>query len=90
MTATQINAEIYRNLAFLADSETYMQRVLNFLKKLSFEKKNDASKSDVKKITIDRSRPLPTDPFVGMASPNREDDEKAREAYMKEKYERYL
>lgn len=90
MTATQINAEIYRNLGFLADSETYMQRVLTFLKKLSFEKKSGASKSEVKKITIDRSRPLPTDPFVGIASPNREDDEKARKAYMEEKYGQYL
>ncbi len=90
MTATQINAEIYKNLGYLADSEAYMQRVLTFLKKLSLEKRSDNSKAEVKKITIDRSRPLPTDPFVGMASPNREDDEKARKAYMEEKYGKYL
>lgn len=90
MTATQINAEIYRNLGFLADSEAYMQRVLTFLKKLSFEKENGTAKAEVQKIKIDRNRPLPTDPFVGIASPNREDDEKARKAYMEEKYGQYL
>lgn len=90
MTATQINAEIYRNLGFLADSEAYMQRVLTFLKRLSFEKKNGTAKAEVQKIKIDRKRPLPTDQFVGIASPNREDDEKARKAYMEEKYGQYL
>lgn len=90
MTIAQINAEIYQNLGFLADSEAYMQRVLTFLKKLSSEKKDRISKAEIKKIKVDSNRPLPTDPFVGIASSDRGDDEIAKKAYMEEKYGQYL
>lgn len=90
MTAMQVNAEIYQNLGYLADSEDYMQKVLAFLKKLTTQKRSETAKGSNGKIVVDMSRPLPTDKYVGLASPNREDDEKAREEYMREKYGAYL
>lgn len=89
MTATQINAEIYKNLSYLADSEDYMNKVLSYLKKLSLQKSQNSKKQD-EKIRVDLSRPLPSDKYVGLASPNREDDEKALEEYMRKKYGMYL
>lgn len=90
MTTTQINAEIYQNLGYLADSEDYMKKVLTFLKKLSLQKRSASVNKSTKKIVVDMSRPLPTDKYVGIISSSREDDEKAKEQYMKEKYGRYL
>lgn len=46
-------------------------------------KKDDAM---VRKIHVDRSRPLPSDKYVGIITASREDDEKAREEYLTEKY----
>lgn len=46
-------------------------------------KKGDAM---VKKIHVDRSRPLPSDKYVGIITASREDDENAREKYLTEKY----
>lgn len=89
MTSAQINAEIYHNLGYLADSEDYMSKVLVFLRKLSLQKSR-ASKNSNEKIFVDLSRPLPSDKYVGIVSPNREDDEKALEQYMREKYSMYL
>lgn len=90
MTTMQINAEIYRNLGYLADSDDYMNKVLNFLKKLSRQKRQSAKKVADGKIHVDVSKPLPSDKYVGLVSSNREDDEKALEEYMKEKYGMYL
>lgn len=83
----EINAEIYRNLGYLADNEDYMQTVLNFLKRLSLKKRTTQAKATpVKKFKVDKSRPLPTDKYVGILKTTREDDEKAKEDYMREKY----
>ncbi len=89
MTASQINAEIFRNLGYLADSEDYMNKVLKYLKKLSLQKSR-ASKKDEEKFFVDMSRPLPSDKYVGLISSRREDDERALEQYMREKYKAYL
>lgn len=89
MTASQINAEIYQNLGYLADSEDYMSKVLKYLKKLSLQKSR-ASKKNEEKVFVDLSRPLPSDKYVGVISSSREDDEKALEQYMREKYQAYL
>lgn len=86
MTASQINVEIYRNLSYLADSETYLQKALDSLKKLSRQKRSEAKSGAIKKIHVDRKRLLPTDKYVGIISASREDDEKAREEYMTQKY----
>lgn len=86
MTALQINAEIYRNLGYLADSETYLQQALNFLRKLSRQKEQDGVNPDVKKIHVDRTRPLPSDKYVGIITSSKEEDEKAREEYLTQKY----
>lgn len=91
MTAIEINAEIYRNLGYLADSEDYLKTVLSFLKKLSLKKRNSMAKAEpIKKFKVDMNRPSEMDKFKGMLTSSREDDEKAREDYMKEKYGRYL
>lgn len=86
MTALQINAEIYRNLGYLADSETYLQQALNFLRKLSRQKEQDGVNPDVKKIHVDRTRPLPSDKYVGIITSSEEEDKKAREEYLIQKY----
>lgn len=87
MTATEINAEIYRNLGYLADNEDYMQTVLNFLKKLTVKKRNAQAKSvTVKKFKVDMSSRSSLDQFAGILNTTREDDEKAKEEFMKEKY----
>lgn len=86
----QINAEIYRNLGYLADSETYLQKTLDFLKKLSKQKRRDAKSATVKKIHVEDG-PLPTDKYSGLFSPSsREDDERLKEEYMRGKYGIYL
>lgn len=92
MTATQISAEIYRNLGYLADDEGYMNKVLIYLRKLSSQKKKTSAKATAapEKIVVDMNHPLPTDKYVGLASPKREDDPKAKEEYMRQKYGRYL
>lgn len=89
MTVSQINAEIYQNLGYLADSEDYMSKVLKYLKKLSLQKSR-ASKKNEEKVFVDLSRPLPSDKYVGVISSNREDDGKALEQYMRKKYQAYL
>lgn len=90
MTTKQINAEIYRNLSYLADSETYLQKTLDFLKKLSRQKRREAKSATVKKIHVEDG-PLPTDKYIGLFSPSsREDDERLKEEYMREKYGMYL
>lgn len=40
---------------------------------------------NIKKIKV-KDMPLSIDKYIGIASPNREDDEKAREEYISEKY----
>lgn len=91
MRATEINAEIYRNLGYLADNEDYMQEVLTFLKKLSLKKReNTAKAAPLKKFKVDMNRPSALDKYAGILHTTREEDEKAREEYMKEKYGRYL
>ncbi|MBQ7179848.1 MAG: hypothetical protein IJR87_00985 [Bacteroidaceae bacterium] len=40
MTATQLNAQIWRDMSVLADSEPMMERVANYLRKLVREKED--------------------------------------------------
>lgn len=86
MTTMQINAEIIRNLNFLSDSESYLKKALESLRKLSRQKKADANAT--KKIHVDDG-PLPTDKYLGLFSDSLQ-DEKLKEEYMKEKYGMYL
>lgn len=90
MTTMQLNAEIFNNLSYLEDNENYLHKALDAIKAIVREKKNNAKIEPVKKFKVDTSIPLPTDEFVGIASPNREDDAKAKEEYFKEKYGEYL
>lgn len=90
MTTTQINAEIHRNLGYLADNDAYLQKALDFLRKLSKQKQNDAQAMRTKKIHIE-DETLPTDKYLGLfSSSSREDDEKQREVYLRKKYNKYL
>lgn len=85
MTTMQLNAEILRSLSYIEDNEDYLRQVLDFINKLGHKKK-----TPVKKIKVDMSVPLPTDKYVGILKSTREDDAKAKENYMKEKYGEYL
>ena len=40
MTALQLNAELLRQLSYIADDETYLRKALNTIKRLVAEKKN--------------------------------------------------
>lgn len=90
MTTMQINAEIYRNLGYLADSDDYLSEALDFLKQLSRQKRKAAKADAVKKIKV-TDGPLPTDKYIGLFEPSsQEEDEKLKEEYMREKYGMYL
>ena len=86
MTAFEINAQVYHNLGLIADNETYMKAVLDLINKFVGEK---GTKETTKKIHVSRSVTLPTDKYVGIIHTSREDDERAKEQYMKEKYGQY-
>ena len=42
MTATQLNAEILRNMSIIAEDENLLKRVAKYLRKLVAEKDNSA------------------------------------------------
>ena len=90
MTTMQLNAEIFNNLSYIEDNEHYLHQALDAIKAIVRKKRDNAKTISVKKFKADLSQPLPTDEFVGLASPKREDDVKAKEQYFKEKYGRYL
>lgn len=87
MTAFEINAEVYHNLGLIANDETYMKAVLDLINKFIGEKK---SKEETKKIHVKRNQPSSLDKYVGIFSSSREDDEKSREEYMREKYGKHF
>ena len=37
-----LNAELFRQLSYIADDETYMKKALNFIKKLAMQKEAEA------------------------------------------------
>lgn len=86
----QINAEIKRNLDYLADSDDYLSKALDFLKKLSQQKRKEVKADMVRKIHV-TDGPLPTDKYIGLfESSSPEEDEKLKEEYMRDKYGMYL
>ena len=38
MSTTGLNAELFRQLSYIADDENYMKKVLNYIKKLAIQK----------------------------------------------------
>jgi hypothetical protein len=87
MTAFEINAQVYHNLGLIANNETYMKAVLDLINKFVGEKE---AKEATKKIHVKKDRPSSLEKYAGIFSSSREDDEKNREEYMREKYGRYL
>lgn len=88
MTTLELNAEIYRNLGYLANDESYLQRALTMLKELVGQKKLDAQTAKpetIKKIKVTETT-LPTDKFVGFFGKDRDEDKKMIEEYLAEKY----
>ena len=43
MTATQMNAEILRNMSIIAEDENLLKRAVKYLRKLVAEKNNDST-----------------------------------------------
>lgn len=84
MSTLEINAEIYRNLGFIADSEAYLKQALDALRKIASLKKQATTTRDVK-IHLRRD-PLPTASFVGSIPSDRAADDEAREEYARTKY----
>lgn len=90
MTTMQLHTEIYRTLSYLSDSEDYLDKALEYLKKLSREKKKAAKTSSGKKIHV-TDGPLPTDKYCGLFVPQTQEEiEKLKEDYLQEKYGMYL
>lgn len=85
MTAIEVNAEIYRNLGYLSKDEGYLRLAMKELKKLVLQMKNERKQVSSQKIKVKRM-PLSIDKYVGIASPNREDDKYALEEYLSQKY----
>lgn len=42
MSAQSLNAELFRQLSYIADDENYMKKALNYIKKLASQKENTA------------------------------------------------
>lgn len=84
MSTLELNAEIYRNLGFIADSEVYLKQALDALKKITSIKQRDETKATTK-IRI-RREPLPTAAFVGSIPVDRSADAEAREEYAHTKF----
>ncbi len=85
MTATEINAEIYRSLGYLSGNENYLRKAMYELKQLALQMRHESDKATIKKIKV-KEMPLSIDNYIGIASPNREDDKAALEEYLTEKY----
>lgn len=85
MTAIEINAEIYRSLGYLSGNENYLRKAMKELRRLAIQMRRESDKETTQKIKI-KEMPLTIDKYIGMASPNREDDKGAVEEYLTEKY----
>lgn len=91
MTTFQLNAEIFKNLSYLEDNEDYLRQALDFIKKLAHKKATAQVDSSAKKIKVYMSQPTGLEEFLPLFKhTTREDDEKAKEKYMREKYAEYL
>ena len=66
-----------------------MRQVLDLIKKLTKRSKTTVI-NNTKKIRVDLNRPSSLDEFVGMASPDSEDDKNAKKQYFQEKHGEYL
>lgn len=76
-------------MGLISGNNELMRKVLDYVKSLTRQLKQTDTKREVKSdglIHIDPTIPLPSDKFVGMVSSSREDDEKALEEYLAEKY----
>lgn len=89
MTAFELNAAVYPEFQAISGNKDYMRQVLDLIKKLTKRSKTTVI-NNTKKIRVDLNRPSSLDEFVGMASPDSEDDDHAKEQYFKEKYGEYL
>lgn len=85
MTAVEINAEINRSLEYLSGNENYLRKAMNELKRLALQMRRESDKATIRKIKV-KEMPLSIDHYIGMASPNREDDKASLEEYLTEKY----
>lgn len=89
MTTLQLNKELAQQMGLISGNNELMRKVLDYVKSLTRQLKQTDTKREVKSdglIHIDPTIPLPSDKFVGMVSSSREDDEKALEEYLAEKY----
>ena len=43
MSTTSLNAELFRQLSYIADDENYMKKVLNYIKKLASQKEKETA-----------------------------------------------
>lgn len=76
-------------MGLISGNNELMRKVLDYVKSLTRQLKQTDIKGEAKSdglIHIDPTIPLPSDKFVGMVSSSREDDEKALEEYLAEKY----
>jgi hypothetical protein len=81
--------QLFQGLQAISGNEDYMRQVLDLIKKLTKRSKTTVM-NNTDKIRVDLNRPSSLDEFVGMASPNREEDENAKKQYFQEKYGEYL
>lgn len=89
MTTLQLNKELARQMKLISDDKELMRKVLDYVKSLTGQKKNTETQTSIGSddlIHVDFSVPLPSDKYVGMISASREDDKKALEEYLSEKY----
>ena len=56
MTALELNAELYRAMAKIADDETLLNKVLTYVKKLAAKKEGGLTASPELQAEIDKAR----------------------------------
>lgn len=84
-TIEEISAEINRNILFLEGNEGYLRKALEALKHLSSQMRREKKRAGSGKITI-KSESMPIDKYIGVVSPNCDDDKKTLEEYLSGKY----
>lgn len=89
MTTLQLDNELDYQMGLIASNYKLKRKVLDYIKSLTAplnSAKISAAKHDDGLIHIDPTIPLPSDKYVGMITAPREDDDKALEDYLSDKY----
>lgn len=83
MTTFELSSEIYRNLGYLENDTSYLQKALAMLKQLVRQKQNAAKvgNATIEKLKVNDVA-LPTDKYVGIFGKDRAEDKSMLQEYL--------